>query len=251
MKFRYLAVAGAAALFSLPEVAEAGGLRGSATSMKEQHKVAVERALEFIDDATQVRELVANGGLETIASSEDYALSGVSFPYALPEVKLFIERLARQFREANGSRLVVTSLTRPLESQPRNAHQLSVHPAGMAVDFRVPSDAKARGWLESVLLQLENRGVLDVTRERFPPHYHVAVFPEAYGSYAAKLMVTETKQSSMPAVAASEVPPVTPAVQRQTLAAPEKAGFPASLLVATGIAAIAFTTLVAIRRAVI
>src|SRR5688500_3586951 len=174
MKFSHLAVAGAAALFSVPAVADAGGLRGSPSSMKEQNKVAKERDLEFIDDAAQVRELVANGGLETVASTSDYVLSGVSFPYALPEVKLFIERLGKKYREANGSRLVITSLTRPVESQPRNAHQLSVHPTGMAVDFRVPATAKARGWLESVLLQLENRDVLDVTRERFPPHYHVA-----------------------------------------------------------------------------
>jgi len=251
MKFSLLAAVGAAAFFSLPSVADAGGLRGSPTSMKEQHKVAVERDLEFIDDAAQVRELVASGGLDAIASTDDYALSGVSFPYALPEVKLFIERLGKQFREANGSRLVITSLTRPLESQPRNAHQLSVHPAGMAVDFRVPSDAKARGWLESVLLQLENRGVLDVTRERFPPHYHVAVFPQAYGAYAAKLMATETKQSPPPAVAVSEVPSVVPTLQVRSPAAPQREGLPASLLVAIGMGAIAFTTLLARRRAII
>ena len=33
-------------------------------------------------------------------------------------------------------------------------------------------------------LSLEERGVLDVTRERNPPHYHVAVFPKQYQSYA-------------------------------------------------------------------
>jgi hypothetical protein len=81
---------------------------------------------------------------------------------------------------------VVTSLTRPISEQPRNSHRLSVHPTGMAVDLRVPADSGARRWLENTLLSLENNGVLDVTKEKSPPHYHVAVFPLKYEAYAAK-----------------------------------------------------------------
>ncbi len=53
----------------------------------------------------------------------------------------------------------------------------------MAVDFRISNNAKARAWLEGVLLNLEGKGLLDVTRERRPPHYHVALFPDAYRTY--------------------------------------------------------------------
>ena len=110
----------------------------------------------------------------------------MSFPYARPEVRTFVERLAAEFRAANGKPLIVTSLTRPEALQPRNAHQLSVHPAGMAVDFRVPDDAASRRWLEEKLVSMERSGLLDVTRERHPPHYHVAVFPEQYRAWAEK-----------------------------------------------------------------
>ena len=159
--------------------------------MREQHSVAVDESLTFSDDAAEVQKLVAGGGLETVVPNGDYAMSGVSYPFAVPEVRVFIERIAEQYREANGSQLVVTSLTRPSSQQPRNAHDLSVHPAGMAVDFRVPRTAAERKWLESVLLELENAGVLDVTREHYPPHYHVAVFPIPYAAYLGRIMKEE------------------------------------------------------------
>jgi hypothetical protein len=209
MKQNYFAALFAAVLIAFPSLAEAGGFRGSISSMREQHAVAVERDLAFIRDADEVRELVGKGILEPLEATADFRLVDVSYPYAVPEVKLFIERLASQYREANGVPLVVTSLTRPVSSQPRNAHQLSVHPAGMAVDFRVPPNSKARAWLESVLLQLENRGVLDVTRERYPPHYHVAIFPAAYAEYVKKLPPTPKAE---PAPAAKLPEPPAPVV---------------------------------------
>ena len=212
----------AAVIFAIPSVASAGGFRGSPSSMREQHSVAVKRDLAFINDAAEVSALVQDGKIELVESGPDYTLADVSFPYALPEVKLFIERLGRQYREANGAPLVVTSLTRPAANQPRNAHQLSVHPAGMAVDFRVPQDAKARAWLESVLLQLENRGVLDVTRERFPPHYHVAVFPAAYAAYVEKLPVVDKPDPVV--VPVSPAPAVTETAIPSVAAAPASAG---------------------------
>jgi hypothetical protein len=72
------------------------------------------------------------------------------------------------------------------------------------VDFRVPSTAGQRAWLEKALLGLENARVLDVTREKHPPHYHVAVFPAEYLAYAGKKMSQEPvavvkKDESIPA----------------------------------------------------
>jgi hypothetical protein len=57
----------------------------------------------------------------------------------------------------------------------------------MAVDFRIPKSPAARRWLEKVLLELEDKVVLDVTKERTPAHYHVAVFPRQYERYVAAL----------------------------------------------------------------
>ncbi len=252
MKSNLIAVAGIAALLAVPSVAEAAGkLTGSVSSMRGQHAVAVKGDLEFIADAAQVQAVLGKGGLERIESTAHYTLHQVSYPFGVPEVKLFLERLGQQYYEANGEPLVVTSLTRPTSQQPRNAHQLSVHPAGMAVDFRVPQDAKARQWLESVLLQLENRGVLDVTRERFPPHYHVAVFPAQYGAYVEKLgplpaaAPVPTSESGAPAVLAATRPE--PRVQPLSPQGSPTAPDAAFLII--GMSGVAFTTLLARRRA--
>jgi len=176
----------AAGVIALASSAAAGELSGSRASMTRQHTAAVELHYDFVKTPAQVNTLVAGGNLERVTASADLALSDVSFPYARPVVRLFIERLAAQYRESTGTRLVVTSLTRPTALQPRNASPLSVHPAGMAVDLRVPAEGSARAWLEKTLLSLEDARVLDVTREHTPPHFHVAVFPEAYLAYAAR-----------------------------------------------------------------
>jgi hypothetical protein len=172
------------------------GLGGSMASMRRQHRVAKQNDYTFLRTAAQVREFVREDRLLKLESNDDLLVNNVSFPYARPEVKLFVERLARQYREATGTRLVVTSLTRPLSRQPRNAHDLSVHPAGMAVDFRVPAKSSDRRWLESTLLTLESLELLDATRERRPPHYHVAVFPDRYATYVEALVEREASRAA-------------------------------------------------------
>jgi hypothetical protein len=192
---------------AIPFRADAGTLRGSPSSMREQHEIAVEEDLTFTNKPSQVENLVDSGTLVTVEGNADFALSNVSFPYARPEVLLFIQRLAAQYRQDNGEKLVVTSLTRPIALQPGNAHRLSVHPAGMAVDFRVPATHAERAWLEKALLGLENSGVLDVTREKHPPHYHVAVFPAEYLAYAKARMADEPKVVARPANPEARIAP--------------------------------------------
>jgi hypothetical protein len=63
----------------------------------------------------------------------------------------------------------------------------------MAVDLRVSRDASCREWLSAELLELETMGLLDATLERRPPHYHVAVFPAAFGEYDAQLAALEAE----------------------------------------------------------
>jgi len=185
--------------------AHAAELGGSITSMKRQHEVA--RALDytFLRTASQVQEFVAKGWLEPLVGNADYVLSKVSFPFARAEVRMFVERLAADYRAATGGRLVITSLTRPEALQPRNAHELSVHPTGMAVDFRIPDDAAGQRWLEQTLLAMEKDGLIDVTRERRPPHYHVAVFPQPYRAYAKRRDAADAVAAAMKATALAAV----------------------------------------------
>jgi hypothetical protein len=162
-------------------------LRGSESSVVRQHRVAKSNGYAFLRNSAQVREFVRDDRLERVSSNRNILVDNVSFPYARPAVKLFVERLGAQYRAATGERLVITSLTRPKSRQPRNASELSVHPAGMAVDLRIPRSAANRRWLERTLLSLEDRIVLDATKERYPAHYHVAVFPREYVKYLAQL----------------------------------------------------------------
>jgi len=166
--------------------ASAQSLRGSRGALDLQTAQAVSHDFTYLGEPGQVHRFVAAGYLVPVDSNRDYRLKDVSFPVARPEVRLFIARLASQYRRACGERLVVTSLTRPLSHQPRNASDRSVHPTGMALDLRRPA-GRCRRWLERTLLSLESRGVLEATAERHPPHYHVAVFPEQYAFYVGRL----------------------------------------------------------------
>lgn len=167
-------------------------LRGSPNSMVRQNEVAHELGYVFVRSSAEIDALVEEGLLVPVEGNEDYVVNGgVSYAYARPEVRLFIERLAAQYHEGTGERLVVTSLTRPLTEQPDNAHDLSVHPAGIAMDLRISSRRASRAWLESVLLKLERGRLLDITRERWPPHYHVALFPEPYRTHVEEMIGKE------------------------------------------------------------
>ena len=167
-------------------------LHGSHGSMERQNHIASVNDFSFLRSASDIRHLVDLGLLVPVADNANYRLADVSYPYTRPSTATFIQRLGSQYHDACGERMVVTSLTRPLDEQPRNASPLSVHPTGMAVDLRVPATTTCRTWLIDALLGLENKGVLDVTREYHPPHLHVALFPQRYLAYAAPFIARDS-----------------------------------------------------------
>jgi hypothetical protein len=171
-------------LLTLPaaSLTDAQSLVGSRESLLRQDEQAQAHGFTYLRTSADVRDYAKRGLLVRLRGNADYDVESdeVSFPYARPEVKLFIERLADQYRSACGEKLVVTSLTRPITRQPRNASVLSVHPTGMAADLRRSSSPACRTWLEATLLDLEGRNVLEATKEQYPPHYHVALFPAPY-----------------------------------------------------------------------
>ncbi|MEZ5317831.1 MAG: DUF5715 family protein [Vicinamibacterales bacterium] len=181
------------ALFSLflltliAPAAAAQSLRGSRASVDRQYQTAQRHDFTFLKRPSDLERFVEAGLLVRLEGDDHYTLHDVSFNVARPEVKLFVERLSAQYIEACGEPMVVTSLTRPTSEQPLNASAHSVHPTGMAVDLRVPPTPACRRALESTLLVLERRRVLDATLERSPLHFHVAVFPDAYLTYVSGL----------------------------------------------------------------
>jgi len=184
VKKQILLVLAATALMA-GSVGQAQTLKGSSASMKKQNQIAIAYGYSFIQTSNAVFNYVNKGELFKVEPTSHMELHDVSYPYARAGVKLFLERLSTQYHAACGEKLTVTSLARPIDKQPANAASNSVHPTGMAADLRIPPRGRCRSWLEQTLLALEGDDVLDVTRERNPPHYHVAVFTEAYQSYLA------------------------------------------------------------------
>lgn len=176
-----------ACCLTVAATARAVSLRGTTSSLDRQNAQARDHDFTFVKTKSQLQYFVSKGWLVPVSSNHVYFLKEVSFPYARPEVKLFIERLGLQYHQACGEKLVVTSLTRPRRYQPRNASPRSVHPTGMALDLRRPRNRTCRSWLEKVLLSLEAQGVLEATYERRPPHYHVAVYPQPYKRYVERV----------------------------------------------------------------
>ena len=189
------------------EGAGAQSLRGGLASMQEQYRRALEYDYTFLRDPAHVRHFVNLKLLVPVTGNRDYQVDDdVSFPYARPEVLTFIERLSRQYRAACGEVLVVTSLTRPMNRQPRNSsRRWSVHPTGMAVDLRRSNTPACRRWIQRVLLELEGAGTIQATHERRPPHYHIAVYTKDYARYVAQL------EAGDPTVADTETAGAAPA----------------------------------------
>lgn len=183
-----LAAVALAILLLLPTAACAQSLRGSSASLDRQNRAARDHDFTFIDTGSRIRHFAEQGWLVRLRSNDDFILHAVSYPYTRPEVALFVERLGAQYRASCGEQLVVTSLTRPTTRQPRNASDRSVHPTGMAVDLRYSRTPACRRWMENVLLDLERAGLVEATRERYPAHYHVAVFPRQYAAYVSELL---------------------------------------------------------------
>lgn len=173
----------AAALHAAPVAAQS--LRGSPASIDRMYRQARSHDLTFHRTATGVRQAVGRGELVRLEDNADYRLHGVSHPYVLPSAKIFVDRLAAQYRAACGERLVVTSATRPRSLRLANSTDRSVHPTGMGVDLRRPTNARCLRWLRETLLHLEGAGVVEATEERRPPHFHVAVYPQPYRRYVS------------------------------------------------------------------
>ena len=163
-------------------LSQAQSLKGSPASIERQYRTALAYGYTFVNSARSVADYVHPGQLVRVTPDRHLELHDVSFPYAVAGTRQFLLGLSQQYYSSCGEKLTVTSLLRPRDRQPRNSVDRSVHPAGMAIDLRVPSTRKCRVWLENTLLSMEKQHIVDVTRERNPPHYHVAVFVRDTGT---------------------------------------------------------------------
>jgi spore germination cell wall hydrolase CwlJ-like protein len=155
---------------------------GELTKPCEAYEYAKAQGYTFVADEETRDELIADGVLEKLEGPY-MKLDDVSEPYVLPIVKQFVERLSQQYVAQGCGELWVTSALRLTTRQPKNASRYSVHPTGMAVDFRVPAHAWCRKWLTARLSAIEADQRLDATREHGPAHLHAVVVTKSYEQY--------------------------------------------------------------------
>lgn len=163
--------------------AEAQALRGSPASVNRIHSQALAHNLRFFPSGSSIRNAANGGELRRLEPNANFRVVNVSYPYVVAATHTFVLRLAAQYRAACGEQLVVTSATRPTSMRLANSVDKSVHPTGMAVDLRKPTNSRCLRWLRSTLVALKASGVLEAVEERNPPHFHVAVFPRQYSQY--------------------------------------------------------------------
>lgn len=176
----------AGALCAATDEARAQTLRGSPGAVARAYRQAHDHDLTFYKSGRSVRSAASSGDLVRLRGNADYRVADADYPYAQPATRLFVQRLARQYRSECGERLVVTSAVRPTSLRLWNSVEKTVHPTGMAVDLRKPRRARCLRWLRETLLAVEGRGAIDATEEHRPPHFHVVVFPGPYRRYVSR-----------------------------------------------------------------
>ena len=159
------------------------------------YRRAVRGGLDFYETPSQVKRAIVRGELVALRGNANYRVSNVRTPYVRPETRAFVTSLAASYARACGTRLVVTSATRPMSRRLVNGSSMSVHPTGMAVDLRRPT-GRCLTWLRRTLLAAERRGAIEATEERRQPHFHVAVLPERYQKAASTAVRPKTTRST-------------------------------------------------------
>jgi hypothetical protein len=160
--------------------ARAQTLRGSPASVDLMYTTAEGEKLLFMRTTADIYQAARVGALKLITFTDDLELDHATFPFVLPATKRFADSLAHQYHLGCGERIGVTSGARPMDKQPRNASPKSVHPTGMAVDFRKPRNPACLKWMRENLVKLEDAHVIEATEEMHPPHFHVAVLHQAH-----------------------------------------------------------------------
>ena len=169
----------------LDGIPESNGFRKDALSGPLQY--AKDSDYEFAATKERLLELVEEDTLVELEETKSLKFNKVSRPYVLPVVAEFVYRLADQYNY--GQRcgpLWLNGAARDTIFQQSlgNGSAKSVHPTGMAVDFKSTGlTDSCRDWLEQTLLEIEAAKRIDFTKERSPAHYHISVATHEYEAW--------------------------------------------------------------------
>jgi hypothetical protein len=151
-------------------------LHGSVASVEKMYDFATSHGLPFYRTPENVLDAIAHGHLIALTADSTFELkSDVHFSFVTREANWFVHAFAPQYRTVCGVPLTVTSAERPVTRQPKNSNPHSVHPTGIAVDFRRPQAGPCLNWIRGALAELERDGLIEATEEHHPVHLHVAV----------------------------------------------------------------------------
>ena len=171
-------------------------LRGSEASVERMYDFAMSNGMPFYRKPENVIEGIGTGHLVALTADSTFELKrDVHFSFVTRETAQFVQAFAPQYRAACGVPLTVTSAARPVTKQPKNSNPHSVHPTGIAVDFRRPQAGPCLNWVRAALAELERAGIVEATEERNPVHLHVAVLVAPGTPVALRQLVHATAGS--------------------------------------------------------
>ena len=177
-------------------------LAGSPAALATENRVADQRDLTRLSDASQLRRFIAAGLLVKITSATGYFIDETLgeadttnialYSYARPWVKTFLDHLAADPLRPAGLKLKVTSLVRtvayqeqlrkkyPAATSATEPGRRSSHLTGSTVDISTKEmSEEGKAWLRKKLAALERRDLMQATEEKSTSLcFHVMVFPE-------------------------------------------------------------------------
>ena len=177
-------------------------LAGSPAALATENRVADERDLTRLRDASQLRRFIAAGLLIKITSAPWYFIDETLgeadagnialYSYARPWVKTFLDDLAADPSRPTGLKMKITSLVRtvvyqeqlrkkyPAATSATEPGRRSSHLTGSTVDISTKDmSEEGKAWLRKKLAALERRGLMQATEEKSTSLcFHVMVFPE-------------------------------------------------------------------------
>lgn len=181
--------------------ADAITLRGSRAALARENAVADRHDLTRIRDLAQLRRFIDAGLLVPIGSTaayeidaelgEDDPANAALYAHARPWTRTFLDEVLAEGHRLHGDRFLITSLTRTQAYQRqlrrhnraaasgRTPAERSSHLTGATVDIRSTNlSPEGLAWLRRRLAELERRGAIQATEERYNGCFHVMVFPD-------------------------------------------------------------------------
>ncbi len=180
--------------------AQKSSLRGSKSKLIRQNEVADKENLTRLQDDKQIARFVRNGLLIALPTDTNVIVDELlpqNRRYARPWTVYFLENLGAAFHKQFGQPIPVTSAVRDsltqdqlttinLNAAPAAGPLASSHLTGATIDVEHRwMTTTQKKWVEAWLLERQEKGWIEATKERQEAVYHIMVF-RTYGVAPAK-----------------------------------------------------------------